>query len=76
MKLHEMINEGPPVLSPDSANMVKYLHEQCPALWLGLEAFQEDAGIPVAAVVLGMEMMVRYIQMYDMPEDIGDIIAK
>lgn len=76
MKLHEMFNLGPPGDPYDQNGLVEYLQRRCPAFWEALEKMvQERPEFNIMSVIVGMEYIIRYAQLYDMPDDIGEVLS-
>ncbi len=74
MKLKEMINQGDPNMKGVDC-LAPYLIRECPQFIERLQRM-EPLGVNTASVVSGMDIIIRYIQMYDVPDDIGDIIEE
>jgi len=82
MKFSEMINAGPPNITKVDS-IAPYLLKHCPDFipqlvdtgrHIGMS--KEDALVWTATLITGMDVMVRYIQEYDIPEDIGELIQE
>ena len=74
MKLHEMINAGDPSIQP-LTSIAPYMIRECPEFIGKLQAYSL-MGLCPASILTGMDLVIRYIQMYDMPDDIGNIIEE
>ncbi len=74
MKLHEMINSGDPPIQP-LTSIAPYMIRECPEFVNKLQAYS-FMGLCPASILTGMDVLVRYLQMYDMPDDIGSIIEE
>jgi len=75
MKLKEMINAGNPNMDGLTC-MAPYLIRECPDFIEQLAQIERTFGMQAAAIISGMDIIIRYIQMYDMPDDIGDLIEE
>lgn len=75
MKLHEMINTGEPNIQ-ELTSLAPYLMRECPEFINKLAMIERGFGMQAAAIVTGMDILIRYIQMFDVPDDIGAVIEE
>jgi len=75
MTLGEMINTGDPTIK-DLTSLAPYLMRECPQFMEKLGRIEGAFGMQAAAIVTGMDILVRYLQLFDMPSDVGQVIEK
>ena len=69
MKLSEMMKLGPPRHNMGKC-LAPYVMREGPNLLASVHALGED----VPAFITGMDMIIRYIQMYGEIEDVGEVL--
>lgn len=73
MKLSEMFNHVPAVADYDR-NVIRYLTENRPDF---IQALQDVAPkVQPSSVLLGIDLIIRYLQMFDMPDDISEVLGR
>jgi len=68
MKFSEMLDLGPPTHDMDRTIM-GYIVKHCPQFIAAYTRAEFD----FQSVILGMDTLIKYIQVYGMPDDLGEM---
>ncbi len=79
MKLSEMMNAGPPTNNLN-VTIAPYLLRNCPevvtSLYIAAKMKGVDCDTFATSFLAGMDTLVRYLQMYGLPDDTGQILEE